>query len=281
MSLDSEFFWLHLGLAGVILLAVLLLATEAGFRLGRRTRRRSDDPVRTQFGAIEGASLAIVGLLLAFTFSMSASRFEDRKLLIVHETNALGTAWLRARVLQPPERHEVQSLLRRYVDTWLELYEAAGANPKGVEPVLKELDRLQEGLWSRASDVARQNPNAVTLSLLLQSLNDVFDRQSEFVAACRNRIPGVILLMLTVAATISLGMIGYGCGLVGHRSFLATFMLSLLIVTIVVVILDFDRPKRGFFQLGPQGMTALRETMDRSANPLPPLDKRGPNSSPR
>ena len=46
-------------------------------------------------GIVEGAVFALLGLLLAFTFAGAASRFDDRRKLIVEESNAIGTAYLR------------------------------------------------------------------------------------------------------------------------------------------------------------------------------------------
>ena len=113
MFLDRLFSSPDPTLAGAILMAVILLAAEAGFRLGCRKRKNTDEPTRSQFTAIEGAGLAVVGLLLAFTFSMSVSRFENRKQIVVNESNAIGTAYFRARLLPEPEGREIQSLLRR------------------------------------------------------------------------------------------------------------------------------------------------------------------------
>jgi len=262
--LDREFFWVHLGLAGTGIMIMMLCAAEVGVRFGRRGRKTSDDPTRSQYTAIEGAALAVVGLLLAFTFSMSASRFENRKQIVVNEANALGTAWLRAQLLPESEGQEVRSLLRSYVDAWLELHEG-GPDVTRHAAASKELDRLQDQLWSRASAAARRDPNSVTMSLLLQSLNEVFDRQSELMAAVANRVPGVVLLLLTVTAAVSLGMVGYCSGLAGRRNFVATFTLGLLIAGTILVILDFDRPRRGLIQLSPRSMIVLRESMDRPA----------------
>ena len=261
MFLDLTFFWLNLGVAGAMLMAVVLLAAEAGFRLAQRASGGIDDQNRSQVAAIKGASIAVVGLLLGFTFSMSASRFESRKLIVVNEANAIGTAYLRARLLQEPQRQQLEACLRRYVDVWLELC-AAGADVNTGEAATKELGQLQERLWTVAAEAARQNPNAVTLSLLLQSLNDIFDRQSELMAAVANRVPGVVLLLLTVTISIALGMVGYGCGLAGRRNFGAVLTLSVLIVAIILTILDFDRPRRGLVQISPAPMLVLRQGMN-------------------
>ena len=128
MFLDQLIFWADLGLTGAALVVLTVVAMEVGFRLGRRRQKKADESARTQFTAIEGAELTVVGLLLAFTFSMAVSRFETRKQIVVNEANALGTAYLRAQLLPPLERLEAEALLRNYVDTWLELHDA-GAGP--------------------------------------------------------------------------------------------------------------------------------------------------------
>ncbi len=77
------------------LFAVLVLVAECGYRLGRWMRLPAGTKARSdsQAQAIEAAMLSLLGLLLAFTFSMSASRYEARKQVVLQEANALGTAF--------------------------------------------------------------------------------------------------------------------------------------------------------------------------------------------
>jgi hypothetical protein len=77
----------------------MLLLLETGRRLG--VRRLASDPegARAGTGTVEGAVFALLGLLVAFTFSGAASRFDQRRDLIVEETNDIGTAYLRLDLL--------------------------------------------------------------------------------------------------------------------------------------------------------------------------------------
>ena len=262
MFLDLQFYTLPLAMVGLLLLAVTLLAAEVGFRLGRRARSNADEATRSQLTAIEGGVLGVVGLLLAFSFGMSVSRFENRKEIVVHEANAIGTAYLRAQLLPQPERREVESMFRRYVDAWLEVYEAASDQQRRAG--VQEIDRLEGEIWSRAVAVARQKPDSLPMSLLLQSLNEVFDRKAELIAAVANRVPGMILLLLILGTAVSLGQVGYGCGVAGRRSVTATLTLCFLVAAIILVIFDLDRPRRGLLQVSPQSMIALRESISPS-----------------
>ena len=74
--------------------ALMLAATEAGFRLGRRFESQTPENVKSQISTIEAAILGILALLLGFTISMAVSRFEIRKQLVLEEADAIGTSSL-------------------------------------------------------------------------------------------------------------------------------------------------------------------------------------------
>src|SRR5688572_30317883 len=72
-----------LGIAGFLLL--MLLASELGRRLGVARIARDPGGLAKGIGAAEAAVFGLLGLLLAFSFSGAASRFEDRRHLVTSE----------------------------------------------------------------------------------------------------------------------------------------------------------------------------------------------------
>jgi len=84
---------LNLALLGGMLLLVL------GRHIGARDLKRDPARTRAAFGALEASVLALLGLVLAFTISGAGTRFDNRRRLIVEETNAIGTAYLPLDVL--------------------------------------------------------------------------------------------------------------------------------------------------------------------------------------
>jgi hypothetical protein len=66
---------------------------------------------------------ALLGLLLGFSFAGAMSRFDARRQLIVHEANAIGTAYLRIDMLPTNEQPEIRSLFRQYLDARLGPFE--------------------------------------------------------------------------------------------------------------------------------------------------------------
>ena len=98
----------------------MLLVLELGRRLG--SRRLQSESARGGFGAVEGAIFALFGLLVAFTFSGAASRFDSRRALVADEANAIGTAYLRLDLLASGDQSDLREMFRGYLDSRLEVY---------------------------------------------------------------------------------------------------------------------------------------------------------------
>ncbi|HPU16762.1 MAG TPA: hypothetical protein PK808_11795, partial [Polymorphobacter sp.] len=112
--------WLEEGnllLKGGILLALMVLAALAGNQLreyqDRRRTRRDKTPtgIDGQEGYITSAVLGLLALLMGFTFALAVDRFETRRVLVIAEANAIGSAYLRAQLLPEPHRTRVSGLL--------------------------------------------------------------------------------------------------------------------------------------------------------------------------
>jgi hypothetical protein len=101
-----------------LLFPVTLITMEIGRRFARRRLAEAPEGARAGVGAVEGAVFALFGLLIAFTFTSAAARYESRRDLMVQHTNAIGTAWLRLDLLPA----EVQQVLRKVsVFMWMGL----------------------------------------------------------------------------------------------------------------------------------------------------------------
>ncbi len=237
-----------------------LLTTEAGFLLGRRGQSTTDDHSRSQIYTIQGAVLGLLALLLGFTFAMAMSRYDTRKQMVLDESNAIGTTFLRAQLLPEPTRQEVSNLLRRYVEARLEFY-AAGDDRKKLRGVRDKTERLHNQLWAYGAAMGEKDPRAVTTGLFLQSLNETIDLHAKRLTAMENHVPEITLVLLYFVALMATGLIGYGCGLSGVRNFFVTIISSILIAAVILVIIDLDRPSRGLIRVSQQRMIDLRDSL--------------------
>lgn len=96
--------------------AVVYVLIEIGRQTGNRQAIKDEEGARIGLGAVEGALFGLMGLLMAFTFSGAASRFDTRRQLILQEANAIGTAWLRLDLLKPATREPLRQLFRDYLE---------------------------------------------------------------------------------------------------------------------------------------------------------------------
>lgn len=251
--------WLILGAS----IASFFLIIEIGFRIGRRNPAHLDEDAKSEITTIQGATLGLLALLLGFTFSMAMSRFEVRKQQVLEESNAIGTTYLRAQLLPQPQRKEVSELLGRYVDVRLQFYRA-GIDHAGLREAKDQTERLQLLLWSQAAAWGTREPRSVPAGLFLQSLNEVIDLHAKGLTALANHVPEIILVLLYFVALIATGLIGYGCGLTGRRNFKVTTVVSVLIVAVILVIIDLDRPQRGLIRVGLDRMVELHQSLEKA-----------------
>src|SRR5262245_51151559 len=103
----------------IVILLVVLLSVEFGYRLGRYRRRRHEEEKEAPLGTMVGAILGLLAFILAFTFGLAATRFDTRRQVVLDEANAIGTTYLRAGML-PEQGQQVRGLLRDYVAARLE-----------------------------------------------------------------------------------------------------------------------------------------------------------------
>jgi hypothetical protein len=155
--LDALPLW---GLFAVILL-VVLLSVEFGYRLGKYRRSRSEQEKEAPVGTMVGATLGLLAFILAFTFGLAAARFDTRRQVLLDEANAIGTTYLRAGIL--PERGaEIRSLLRNYVDTRLEAVQSGN-----IAQGIRQSEDIQNKLWAEAETVGKQNPDSIVVGLFV------------------------------------------------------------------------------------------------------------------
>src|ERR1700756_2214020 len=99
----------------VLSAAAALGCGEIGYRLSLRRSKDATADGDVPVGTMVAAILALLAFMLAFTFSVATTRFEERRTLVVKEANAVGTAYLRTDILEEPSKTNLKTLLRKYV----------------------------------------------------------------------------------------------------------------------------------------------------------------------
>jgi hypothetical protein len=242
--------------------ALAWIALEGGYRLGSWRHRRVLEEKDAPVGAMVAAILGLLAFLLAFTFSLAAARFDARRQVVLEEANAIGTAYLRTRLLPEPQRGEAARLLREYVDVRVR----AVREGKLAEAVAQS-EKLHEQLWSQAAAAAEKNPASIMTGLFVQSLNEVIDIHAKrLLVGARSRIPVSIWGGLLALAVVGMASMGYQAGLSATRRSPAMLLLIFAFAGVLSLIADLDRPQEGFLRVSQEAMTDLQRTMH-SAQP--------------
>jgi len=245
-----------LWIVGVASIVAFLAVAELGYRLGARSRVPEGEESTSDLGATIGGLLGLLGLLLAFTFSMAGGRFDTRKTLVVEEANAIGTAWLRTDLVPEPQRAEARRVLRAYVQARLDATVAG----RRAEAMARS-EQLQTELWTATAGAARAAPTP-PVALFVASVNEVIDMHARRVnAALRNPIPPTIFGALYGVAILVLAAMGYARGLVSDRSHVATIVLTIVLAVVMLLILDLDRPYEGLLTVSQQAMMDVQKSM--------------------
>lgn len=240
----------------IVILLVVLVSVECGYRLGKYRRNHREWEKEAPVGTMVGATLGLLALILAFTFGLAAARFDTRRQVLLDEANAIGTAYLRAGML-PDKREEIRTLLRNYVNARVEAVRLT----KTIEGIRRS-ENIQNELWAEATAVAEKNPNSIVVGLFVQSLNQVIDLHAERVqASLRSRIPGAIWIGLFSVAALSLAGMGYHAGMVGTRRSLAILAVAFTFSVVIELIADLDRPQEGVLKVSQQALLDLQRSM--------------------
>lgn len=250
-----------LAFAGVLFVGMLVLL-EVGRRIGGRRLRRDAEGARAGIGVIEGSVFGLLGLLLAFTFSGAASRFDDRRQLIVREVAAIDTAWLRIGMLPPEARPATQDGFRRYLDARLAVYRKL-PNVEAATQELIDVRQIQEEVWAKASAVCRTEAGAPARMLLLPAMNAMFDVAEARVLATRMHPPVIVFVMLSLLALAGALFAGYGMAEGRTRNAIHMVGFAATIALAVYVIMEFEYPRLGFIRLHDfdQALVELRSRM--------------------
>jgi hypothetical protein len=191
---------------------------------------------------------------------MAATRYDTRRSVVLQESNAIGTTYLRADLLPEPQRTETRNVLREYAALRVQ----GAATIMSSEGMAKTSD-LHDRLWAAAAAVDKK-ADPVMVGLFIQSLNETIDLDAVRVAALRSQVPDIIWYSLYIITMLTMAEMGYQFGLSGTRSWTVTILLALVFTAVILLIADLDRPQQGLLQVSQQ---ALIDLLSKIGTPSP------------
>jgi hypothetical protein len=241
----------------VIALPALWLATCVGDWVRRFDAKGGHGQVK-DFDLVSGAVLSLLALLIGFTFSMAAGRYDQRKNDEAIEANAIGTEYLRVGLLAPADAEPLKATLREYLQQRVLFFEKSGDAFIEAQ-ITRRTDELDTQLWELVRSPASAQPSPIT-ALVASGMNEVLDARGYTQAAIWNRVPRAAWWLMFIIAFWANALIGYGA--THPKSWKRLNMVVPLAIAVsFLLIADIDAPQHGLIHLEPRNLTALVPTM--------------------
>src|SRR3954447_2355923 len=235
-------------LSGLVVFASILLLMEIGRRFGERDRKQDPENAASGTGSVEAAVFGPMGLLLAFTFSGAASRFDARRQLIVEESNTIGTAYLRIDLLPAKSQPTLRDEFRRYVDARLETFRKI-PDLAAVAAEQSRAEALQREIWAQAVAGCKEINSPAVTTLVLGSLNQMIDISTTRNEGAQMHPPAVIYVMLVVLLLACALLAGNAMAASNMRDWVHIFGFTITLSLALILILDLEYPRIGWIRI--------------------------------
>ena len=221
----------------------------------RRWRHRDALENDEDYSLVLGATLTLLGLLIAFGFSMAVGRYDQRKNYEEEEANAIGTEYVRLDFLPVTDTDKARAMLRQYLHLRIEYYRRISAEQLAKNNAATA--ELQSRLWAAIIPATSAQPDQLR-ALVVSGMTDVLNRQGYTQAAFLNRIPIAAWVLMFVIAIFCNFLLGYRA--VGKaRAVLLILPIALSIS--FYLISDIDSPRHGVIVVAPQNLEILADSL--------------------
>jgi hypothetical protein len=225
---------------------IILFLNWLGYLTKKKLALRYPDK-QTDLGAGEGAVLGLMGLLLAFSFGMSVTKYETRRQIIVDEANLINTAILRCDLYSDSAKQVVMPEFRNYLESRIRYFDA-GDNSEKIKTSLADADRLFKTIWSKTISLSKgqqDKPRAEQMVPVLIGMNNmVTTREAGRVAAVPTLILSVLLILVFVASFLT----GFGTKL-GNRNPFLSIAFAIMTTVVLYLVMELSRPRQGSINL--------------------------------
>ncbi|MEX0282069.1 MAG: hypothetical protein AB3N13_12875 [Arenibacterium sp.] len=245
--------------SGIVLFITLPLAAVLGYVSGARTRRRqlkNGREIELVLGETTlAAILALLGLLLAFSFGHALSLSNTNKITLIEEAAALGTAFARADILADPGRTELQVALLEYAETRLFDEVKTMTTAEAQASIQKSLE-AQAKLWPLTIELVADPLPPALKAFVASSINDVLDAHLLRTQTLSTPVSEVANAMLLAIVLTALFLLGNRAGAQGRALTWRTFVFSGFLFVITLTIADIQRSEQGTVQIDKTAMHA-------------------------
>jgi len=233
----------------VITLVLSLVSVFIGYVAGARYRGDADDRQEGAFGLGQSAIFGLIALILAFSFSFAAERFEARRALVVQESVSVGDVYARADFLPPAETTRAHALIREFTQERIGVYQREENPWLGGGPHSEKSAAIQSVLWKQATALHRADPRDLGYARYAEDVDTIGDLIDEQAAAINNHVPAPIFGIVIFCTLLGAALLGIAFGRAKAPNRGLSIIFCLLFAATVYTIVDLDHPRGGLIHI--------------------------------
>jgi hypothetical protein len=252
--MDRFFDQIDAWLVALAFAATMLGCWGLGRWWGQRTPIESAEDPGSKF---IDASLALLGLLLAFTFSIALGRYDQRRQAVVAESNAIGDFYTCASLLPEPHRPQLQKVIQEYAlvqRNELRTWSSEAEEHKSVA----QSNKLTTEMTLICAEAIAGNPIAVSLT---NTLNNLTSSTAARLAVYEERLSWGIVALLLLVSVLPSFLIGEKQGATRRVHLSGTLSYIVLVPLVLFVTLDLNQPRRGLIRVSLQPLERVIESI--------------------
>jgi hypothetical protein len=233
----------------------LLLAMGIGARLRRFV---AVDPATVGSGQLIFGAFSVLSLMVGFTFSLALNRHDQRRDLLLEESNAIRALHRTLVHVEEPGRSEISAALSAYAKGRLALVET---NLLGQEDMVAARTAERERLNQVVVTVVPVSDTGVNQAQILAAATRILDAGTRMDMVIRAHVPPRVILNLIFLSTGCALVIGISIADRLPSLWLPATLWAVLLSLALFTIVDLDATHWGSIQLdsGPM-QTAVRVT---------------------
>lgn len=230
----------------IVLFGLLWTGSLLGARLRVRLNITSETPYATS------ATVSLLALLIGFTFSMSLSRYDSRRALVIEEAAAISALWQRLPLVPHAQQAEMAQLTRNYAEQRL-AYFTFGIDKDTALIADKAADDTIQRLWEAVRHPSTVRGVSLIAGTIVDHLGRIDDAAWRRDALGREHVPRLVIDMLAIFSFFTSVGMGFAAprDLRTHPTHLIFFALN---ASAIMLMLDLDEPRTGLVTVSQRPM---------------------------
>ena len=232
----------------VIVFSLIVLFNWFGYCFKKNQLDKHPGEIRESMGAVEGAILGVLSLLMGFTFSVAISKFEQQRKLIAEEANHIGTAVLRCDMYPDSVRTTLRAGFKEYIETRIAYFNAGNDEDK-VTQELRKATVISDRIWQRAAQQSQDRETIVRSAQMIPALNNMIDIVTTRDAERISRVPSLVLWVLLLLTLVVAFVLGTDYDGKKKRNKLIILSYAIVLTITLNLIIELNRPRSGLINL--------------------------------